>query len=260
MERKALKKLVVALSLTVATGSVMASNFIAPMQAPESTVNIFHTVNGRPTIAKDYFVKISSKLAPEIYELRRCPSGKNTCPGQELEEQSFWKKAGLSGKFFHIYIEPMNKYSKYVHYSEEVHDEYGNVVDYIHKQCTAFAKRLGKNASGTSKWWRGNHIQSSLNGVSYDQAIARDRGKIVMYFGNSANGQYPSKYAKVAGHVGMIVDYIYTNGKPVGMWMVDANFLGSANKGDGRITKHVLMFNNGKSGALNASNYYFMKR
>ena len=244
--------------LFVATYSlVMANDYIVPMQASASVVNIFHRVGATDTLAKDYFVKLSSSLTPEIYELRRCPNNRTTCPGKELERQSFWRNAGLSNDLNHIFIDVVTN-PKYVFYSEKVYDDKGKVVDYYRQQCTAFAKMLDRNSSGTSKWHRGNHVQSSLNGVSYEQAIARDRGKIIMYFGDRSI--YPSGKQTPYGHVGMIVDYIYTNGKPVGLWMVDANFLGTGDRPDGRITKHVLMFSNGKSGSLNASNYHFMKR
>lgn len=215
MVHKTLKNLVVALGLSVATGSVMANDYIPPMQASASVVNVFHRVGNVDTLAKNYFVKFSSPLTPEIYELRRCPNNKTTCPGEELEKQAFWKNTGLTGDLQHVFAEQPS--GNYLYFSERAWNSSTGKYDIISRQCTAFAKRLGKNSTGTSKWYRGNHIESSLTGMTHEQAIARDRGKIVMYFGNSQTGQYPQVGASVAGHVGMIVDYIYSNGKSVGM-------------------------------------------
>lgn len=122
-------------------------------------------------------------------------------------------------------------------------------------QCAAFAKLLGRT-SATSNWYRGNSVQTASQGQSYNSLIARDRGKLVVYF--AGQNQYPQgKTSNGYGHVGMLVDYVMDeNGRAKGFWIVDQNL-----QYDGKIRKHLLLFKNASGlSTSDGSDYHFLKR
>lgn len=94
---KVVKQMIVVLGLLMFVNTSMANTYeTIPLRADNTVVNIFHSVNGRPTIAKDYFVKkvltqteLSRGYNPEVYELRKCPDGATSCNGREIHLQDF---------------------------------------------------------------------------------------------------------------------------------------------------------------------------
>lgn len=238
-----LKKLVVALGLSIATGSVMA-NTIDFAQAAPNVVNIFHSVNGNSTLARDYFVKVADGGFHEVYELKMCPKGASSCAGKEITKQSFWQPIVNGWDSVSANNTSMNP-----RFTEK------SMPAAYQNQCAAFAKLLGRT-SATSNWYRGNSVQTASQGQSYNSLIARDRGELVVYF--AGQNQYPQgKTSNGYGHVGMLVDYVMDeNGRAKGFWIVDQNL-----QYDGKIRKHLLLFKNASGlSTSDGSDYHFLKR
>lgn len=244
----ALKKLLVALGLSVATGSVMA-NTIDFAQAAPNVVNIFHSVNGNPTLARDYFVKVPDGGFHEVYELKKCPKGASSCAGKEITKQSFWQPIARGwGSVTPAVFNKNTNANQYIA-THPMFTELAMGPSY-QNQCAAFAKLLGRT-SATSSWYRGNSVQAASQGQSYNSLIARDRGKLVVYF--AGNSQYPVG----PGHVGMLLDYVMdSSGRAKGFWIVDQNL-----QYDGKIRKHLLLFKNASGlSPSDGSDYHFLKR
>lgn len=225
------------LALCVTLAIVPSTSSAIEKGITNSTRNIFHTVNNNPTIAAKYFRKVSDGNYHQVYELRMCPNGGSSCGNYEkLVHQNFWKNAALQVSIGSVISDNSRGFPAF---TEPAMKGYP-------RQCVALVKKMAADTRATQQWKRSRPVSG---GAGDPYAL----GKVVAFF----NGQYTYPQEKingVYGHVGILLDYVYDRqGRAVGFWMLDQNLLN-----DGKIRKHLLMFNNGKTNSANGSNYHFV--
>ena len=93
----------------------------------------------------------------------------------------------------------------------------------------------------------------------------QQQGKMIAYFPSGNGSQYPNG-SNGYGHVGIFLKFQYpappynsSYSVPVGFWIVDENYAGTGTylNSDGKIRKHLILFNSG-NGHKNGSNYFFV--
>lgn len=209
------------------------------------TRNIFLPIGKYPTKAAKYFTKLKNPRGfHEVYELNMCPGGRSSCSDSEkLVNQHYWKAAYLHWGIGST-ITPDNRLG-FPAFNEPAVEKYYNAP----RQCVAFAKRMAWSTKTTRSWKRGRHVSE---GAGDRKAL----GKVVAFFNRQYT--YPSGSNGSYGHVGVLLDYVYdSQGRAVGFWLLDQNLFGNP-RNDGKIRKHLLMFNNRQSGVRNGSNYHFV--
>ncbi len=121
-------------------------------------------------------------------------------------------------------------------------------------QCVDFAKLMISNSSATSSWHAGKSLATIPNNQLATSVVP---GTMIAYFAGLST--YPAK----TGHVAIVLSWLFdANGKPLGVNVVDQNFLLSSvtvngvNKGvmDQTISKHFLPWT-GSSNVGSASKY-----
>jgi hypothetical protein len=204
------------------------------------------------TIPSQYFQTDSSN--GDSYILTRCPYGALSCSNPINAGPMNWTISNLGWPDYPSKYDELN--AGYPGFSEWTMPR---------GQCVAFAKVASNTENiGTSRWYAKGKVELSASYLISDNSY-QHRGKMLAYFPNGEGSQYPQG-GSTFGHVGFFLKFQYpappfntSFSLPIGFWILDENFAGTggSNNTDGKIRKHLILFNSG-NGYKNGSNYFFV--